>query len=288
MVRNTFFRWAQSPRARLSAALPGIVFVVSFAFAACSDTSKGTGNCPPGTGGSMATGTTTTTTTSTGHTTSTSSGMITDQPPGGTFTSSKDPNNTFDHFNDPGESGSKDPFEILKERAEEGPPEVRTRLHSCTKIAYASLGALLTSLGVNLAATSSSGPKTAGELYKGGGDALGIAKYDAREPETSFHTTASATKLFDIFVQAAPEIIANIQSQDACKYNGTGKPMFDATTGKCTYESLSCIMGRPATPDDLTVCNLLVEQAAPGDQADLTIKRNIAVAVFLSAAHTCE
>jgi hypothetical protein len=279
MVRNTFFRWA----------LPGIVFSVSFAFAACSDT-KGTGTCPPGTGGSTATGTTTTTsTTTTGHGSSTGSGVFSDQPPGGTFTSSKDPNNTFDHFNDPGESGTKDPFEILKERAEEGPPEVRTRLHSCTKIAYASLGAMLTSLGVNLAATSSgNGPKTAGELYKTGGDALGIAKYDAREPETSFHTTASATKLFDIFVQAAPEIIANIQSQDACKYNGTGRPMFDATTGKCVYESLSCIMGRPATPDDITVCNLLVEQAAPGDQADLTIKRNIAVAVFLSAAHTCE
>src|SRR6185295_14027938 len=94
--------------------------------------------------------------------------------PGGTFTSSNDPDNTFDHFNDPGASGSKDPFEILKQRAEEGPPEVRTRLHSCTKVAYASLGTFLTSRGVNLAATSSgNGPKTAGELYKTGGDAMG-------------------------------------------------------------------------------------------------------------------
>lgn len=277
MLRSSFFRWI----------LPGAVFSVSFAFAACSDTLKGgTGNCPPGTGGGTTTATTTTTT---GPGATTGAGMVVETPPGGTFTSSKDPGNTFDHFNDPGSSGTKDPFEILKERAQEGPPEVRTRLHSCTKIAYASLGRLLTSLGVDLAATSSgSGPKTAGELYSTGGDALGVAKYDAREPESSFHTTASATKLFDIFVQAAPEIIANIQTQEACKYNGVGKPMFDATTGKCAYESLSCIMGRPATVDDLAVCNLLVGEAAPGDMADLTIKRNIAVAVFLSAAHTCE
>jgi hypothetical protein len=33
---------------------------------------------------------------------------------------------------------------------------------------------------------------------------------------------------------------------------------------------------------------VLVEQATPGDQADLAKKRNIAVAVFLSAAHSCE
>ena len=277
MLRSSFLRWA----------LPGIVFSVSFAFAACSDGLKGTGSCPPGTGGG--TTTTTATTTSTGPGATTGTGVFVEVPPGGTFTSSKDPGNTFDHFNDPGSSGTKDPFEILKERAQEGPPEVRTRLHSCTKIAYASLGTMLTALGVNLAAVSTGpGPKTAGELYKTGGDALGVAKYDAREPESSFHTTASATKLFDIFVQAAPEIIANIQSQAACKYNGTGKPMFDATTGKCVYESLSCIMGRPATIDDLAICNLLVGQAAAGDMADLTIKRDIAVAVFLSAAHTCE
>jgi hypothetical protein len=151
------------------------------------------------------------------------------------------------------------------------------------------VGAFLASRGVNLNATSSgTGPKTAGELYKQGGDALGIAKFDAREGESYFHTTASATKLFDIFVQASSEIIANIATQDACKVNGVGKPMFDATTGKCVYESLSCIMGRPATADDLTVCNLMLEQATPGDANDLKIKQQITVAAFLSAANTCE
>jgi hypothetical protein len=38
----------------------------------------------------------------------------------------------------------------------------------------------------------------------------------------------------------------------------------------------------------MTLCNLMLAQAAKGDPKDLTTKRNITVAAFLSAAHTCE
>ena len=273
-------------------ATPTLFVAAALALSACADPvhPSATGDCSTatsgGSGGSPS-ATTTASSSAASSSASTGTGMTEAVTPGG-LTTGKD-GNTFDHFNDPGASGTKDPFEILKERAEEGPPEVRTRLHSCTKIPYASLGDFLTSRGVNLAATSSgSAPKTAGELYKSGTDALGVARFDAREGETYFHTTAGATKLFDIFVQAAPEIIAGIQNVDACKINGTAKPMFDATTGACVYESLSCIMGRPATDDDLTLCNLMLAQAAKGDANDLTIKRNITVAAFLSAANTCE
>lgn len=272
-------------------ATPTLFAAAALAFSACADpvNPSVTGGCPPGGTGGSAPTTSATTGASSSATTGASTGTGSTEPvtPGG-MTSGKD-GNTFDHFNDPGASGQKDPFEILKERAEEGPPEVRSRLHSCTKIPYASLGDFLTSRGVNLNATSSPGGlKTAGELYKGGTDAMGVARFDAREGETYFHTTAGATKLFDIFVQAAPEIIANIQSVEACKVNGAGKPMFDATTGACVYESLSCLMGRPATDDDMTLCNLMLAQAAKGDAKDLTTKRNITVAAFLSAANTCE
>jgi hypothetical protein len=285
MAHKSFFQWA----------LPGIVFSVSFAFAACSDAARDAG-CPAGTSTGTGTGTGAGTTTGTMTTTmppppATDGGDDSgagDQAPGGTMTSSAD-GNTFDHFNDPGADGNVDPFAILQQRAAEGPPEIRTRMHSCTKVAYVSLGNLLTSLGVDLTKTSSgTGPQTAGELYTQGGDAYGVAKYDAREAETYFHTTASATKLFDIFVQAAPEIIANIATQPACMVNGAGSPMFDPSTGKCVFNSLSCIMGRPATANDLTLCDLILAQAAPGDAADLTTKQNITVATFLSAAHTCE
>lgn len=266
------------------------LFAAALALSACADpvNPNTTGGCPPGGNGGSAPTTSATGATSSATTGASTGTGSTEAPTPGGMTSGKD-GNTFDHFNDPGASGQKDPFEILKERAQEGPPEVRSRLHSCTKIPYASLGDFLTSRGVNLAATSSGGaPKTAGELYKGGTDAMGVARYDARESEVYFHTTAGATKLFDIFVQSAPEIIANIQSVEACKINGAGKPMFDAATGACVYESLSCVMGRPATEDDMTLCNLMLAQAAKGDTKDLNTKRNITVAAFLSAAHTCE
>jgi hypothetical protein len=47
-------------------------------------------------------------------------------------TESADPENTFEHPGDL-DGSSRDPFDILAQREEEGPPEVRTRLHSCQR-----------------------------------------------------------------------------------------------------------------------------------------------------------
>lgn len=272
--------------------MPGLVFSTAFAISAACGADDDPAACPPvaaasgagGGGGMMTTTTGTGGDPADGGATTGAGGSVEAPPGGGPTTGNED--NTFDHFNDPGESGQKDPFEILKERAAEGPPEVRTRLHSCSKISYSALGEFLTSRGVNLALTAPVGqPLTAGQLYNAGGDAMGVARYAARESETYFHTTAGATKLFDIFIQAAPEIIAGVQSAPACQLNGTGRPMFDTVDGSCVYESLSCIMGRPATEDDMVLCNVMIAQAAPGD---LDRKRQITVAAFLSAAHSCE
>jgi hypothetical protein len=243
-------------------------------------TSTSTGDGGGGEGGDA-------TSTTTGSTTTSTASGGTEPGPGNANTG----NNTHDHMNDPGESGQKDPFEILKERAEEGPAEIRSRLHGCTKLRYDALGQLLSSRGVNLAATAPNGqPRTAGQLYNTGRDALGVARFDAREAEAYFHTTSGATKLFDIFIQAAPEVIANIQNAEACRVNGVGAPMFVEVEGeptKCNEQALSCLMGRPAKPEDLLLCELMIAQH-DGTPADVARKRNIAVATFLSAAHTCE
>src|SRR5688572_15221640 len=53
--------------------------------------------------------------------------------------------NTHDHFNDLGANGARDPFDILAQRQEEGPPEIRTRLHSCQKLQIAAVRSLLSS-----------------------------------------------------------------------------------------------------------------------------------------------
>jgi hypothetical protein len=64
--------------------------------------------------------------------------------------------------------------------------------------------------------------------------------------------------------------------------------MFDAVTGKCKYNALSCVMGRAASDDDMELCNLMVSQANAADPKDLANKRALTVAAFLSAAHTCQ
>lgn len=267
-------------------AVPGIVFTVAFGFAACTGKKDpALHNCPTDTtsGGSGGAGGTTATGGQAGSTSSTSSSTTVTVTTTTTDDASGNEDNTFDHFNDPG-----DPFEILKQHAEEGPPQIRGRLHSCTKLSYVTLGEFLRSRGVNVDNPANQNPKSAGQIYKEGKDSLGVANYDARQAEASFHTTAGATKLFDIFVQAAPEVIANIQNVPACQIAGAGKPMFDGTTGECVYESLSCLMGRPAKAQDIKLCNTMLQHAAPGNQADLEIKRRITVAAFLSAAFTCE
>lgn len=188
--------------------------------------------------------------------------------------------NTFDHFSDLGEFGARDPFDILAQREEEGPAEVRTRLHSCQKIPYATLGNILTSLGVDL--DKQSDPPSAGQLYKSGAGALGVANYDARVGESITWSAAGAAKLFDVFVQAAPEIIANIESLDQCMVDGVSAPMFDAND-QCNPDALACIMGRPASSTQVAVCSHLVQQGS-----DLTTGKNLAVATVLAATHSCE
>jgi hypothetical protein len=94
----------------------------------------------------------------------------------------------------------------------------------------------------------------------------------------------------DIFIQSAPQIITNISDPlkaPACTLSGKNMPMF-ASDGSCVEESVSCLIGTPATDDHMLLCNLILQKAKPGDASDLSKKRNIAVAVLLSAAHSCQ
>jgi hypothetical protein len=185
------------------------------------------------------------------------------------------PGNTFDH-----EMDDPDPFAALERIQEQGPPEISTRMHSCQKMKYDVLGTVLASLGVNLGSTGT--PPTAGQLYRGGAQAMGGPNYGARVAETIELTAAGATKLFDIFVQAAPEIIAAMPNADRCKVAGQPTSMFDAQ-GHCTLAGITCLQGSPATADQVALCNqALTEGSTP------TIGQAIAVASILSAAHTCE
>jgi hypothetical protein len=188
--------------------------------------------------------------------------------------------NTFDHMNDLGANGSRDPFEVLAQRQEEGPPEIRTRLHSCQKMQITALRNVLEGFGVNIDATGD--PPTAGQLFNGGTGALGAANYDARVGEAIVWSAAGAAKLFDIFVQAAPEIIANLSTAPQCQLDGAGPQMFNEDD-TCNENAITCLIGRPSTPEHVAICNSMVHAGTTLDKG-----KQIAVATLLSAAHQCE
>lgn len=188
--------------------------------------------------------------------------------------------NTFDHFNDLGANGARDPFDILAQRQEEGAPEIRTRLHSCQKLQNTAVQSLLQAFNIDLTATGD--PKPAGQLFTEGKGALGAANYDSRVGETITWSSAGAAKLFDIFVQAAPEIIANMSTVEQCQVGGVGVEMFDASDN-CNKDAISCLIGVPATVDHVAICNSAVKSASAVDKG-----KAIAVAALLSAAYSCE
>jgi hypothetical protein len=196
-------------------------------------------------------------------------GLVQDGTAGGMGT-------TFDH--DKGDEA--DPFEVLQRIQDTGAPEISTRMHSCQKLKYATLGNVLTALGVNMAKTAT--PPSAGQLYKGGAGAMGGPNYTARVRETIEGTASGFTKLFDIFVQAAPEIITAMPNNAACKKAGAATQMFDAQ-GKCTPEGIACLQGAPASQAQVDLCNTVLTEASTA-----AVGQAIAVASILAAANTCE
>jgi len=139
---------------------------------------------------------------------------------------------------------------------------------------------VLTAFGVNLQAEGN--PDTAGELLANGTEALGAANYASRVGEGLTWTNSGATKLHDIFVQAAPEIIAAMPNLEQCQLDGQGVTMF-TETGECNIDAITCLLGKPATRDHVAVCNQAVASAT-----DIEKGKVIAVAAILAATHTCE
>jgi hypothetical protein len=167
-----------------------------------------------------------------------------------------------------------DPYEELEELQREGPPRYASRVHGCAKLRYLTLSNVLASRGVALGAA---GPDTAGRIYRDGRAALGGPNHAARVRENIELGLATTSKLFDIFVQAAPEIIAGMASRPEC-----GAPVFDAQD-RCNPDGVTCLIGVPATPTHLEICNQTVQRAADRERG-----KRLAVAVLAAAAHTCE
>lgn len=182
--------------------------------------------------------------------------------------------NTFDH-----PDIQPDIWALLDRMQEEGPPRYTARVHSCPKIRVQTIAQLLASRGVDLA---SQAPDSAGLIFASSAQALGAPNYGARTRENLDLTTASASKLFDIFAQAAPEIIAAMPTLPACQVGGVGATMFNEY-GQCTAAGIACLTGVPATASHIELCNQTVANASDPDKG-----KRMAVALLAAAAHTCE
>lgn len=185
--------------------------------------------------------------------------------------------NTFHHPASIDNVRTADAREVLERMEEEGPPAFRARVHGCRKMRYATVGRMLSGFGVDTAARDG-----AGAMYRGADQALGAPNYAARIPETTELTTASASRLFDLLVVAAPEIIENVESSERCRIGDRGVSIFDAS-GACTEEGLTCLLGEPARPEHVALCDQMVERASSPENG-----RVVAVASVLAAASTCE
>jgi hypothetical protein len=172
-----------------------------------------------------------------------------------------------------------DAWAELERIQREGPPRYTSRVHGCPKMRVRTLGNLLASRGVNLASTTA---LSAGQIYNASGQALGEANYAGRSRETIDLGVATASKMFDIYVQAAPEIIANLPNRAECQIGGMPAQLFDSAN-RCVASGFSCLMGVPATATHLAVCNETVKRAA-----DVETGKRMAVALLAASAHTCE
>lgn len=193
-----------------------------------------------------------------------------DEQPTNSTSGSQD--STFDHEND-----YISPWELLDRLAKEGPPRYTSRVHSCPKIRYRTMGQVLRDIGIDPANATA---VSAGDLYRNGMNALGGPNYANRIRENIGITTSGASRAFDIYAAGADEVITAFTNNAIGRCPGA--QLFDASNA-CRPEGITCLLGVPATTRHLEYCNLAVSTAT-----DITVGKRIAVAALLAAANTCE
>jgi hypothetical protein len=192
-------------------------------------------------------------------------------PPSGSTSGTED--TTFDHDN--GDYIS--PWELLDRLQKEGPPRYTSKVHSCAKVRYKTLGTVLSNVGMNPANTTA---LSAGNLYTTGFNALGGPNYANRIRENIGITTSGASREFDIFAAGAQEVIDAFTNNTIARCQGA--TLFDANN-TCQPSGITCLIGVPATAQHINYCNLTVSTAS-----DVTVGKRLAVADMLAAAYTCE
>jgi len=193
-------------------------------------------------------------------------------PPAGSTSGSEE--NTFDHMND-----GISPWELVDRLNKEGPPRYTSHVHSCPKVRYRTFGAILSSVGVNVANTAN---LSAGQLYTSGDNAMGAPNFANRIRENIAITTSGASRSFDIFAAAATEIINAVPTLTRCEVNGQPAALFN-TANQCEASGITCLIGVPAQAAHLDLCNQTIARASTPE-----VGKRLAVATLMAAAYTCE
>jgi hypothetical protein len=162
------------------------------------------------------------------------------------------------------------------------PPAEAQRLHACGKVRYSVLGRVLQTRGVNLMNPAAD---SAGALYRGGNLALGAPNYDARAGEPDRNTTGGITRLFDILIAAADEMITNMPNMAACRVDGVGARLFEMSG--CSADGFACLLGMPVSPAQLALCNDMLLRARGEGIADDAARR-LAVAAVAAPVFLCD
>lgn len=189
--------------------------------------------------------------------------------------------NTFDHENE-----GRSPWEIIADQAIAGPARYQARVHGCSTVLYQNMRNMLASRGINVGGAGNS----AGGLYNGGGGALGVANYASRARSNRNTSTSGAVKAMDIYAAGAAEIITNWNTVTACQVGGATQPLFESGGATCGRAAFTCLTGAPVTDAHLDICNKTISGARnpTNNNPDQALGQRLAIAVMLSAAHTCE
>ena len=204
---------------------------------------------------------------------------------------------------------------LLADRAyDEGPIEVASRQHACSKIKYDTQGNLLIGRGINLLnganpntlpvsfSTSCPGPsgnlstttQSTAYVYCNDRLTLGLTNYTGRISEPTALNTAAATKIMDLFVTAAAEMVPSTSTglmrltAPSCVIGGQGAIIFNADN-TCNEEGISCLQGYAATADQVALCSRVASQAvAASGFTQVVAGRRLAVATILAGSDVCE
>jgi len=160
------------------------------------------------------------------------------------------------------------------------PPAESEKLHSCGKLRTQTLRRILVSRGVSL---STGGMAT---LMLDADQILGVANFSGRLPESDRNATGSLTRLYDILIAAAVQLVPDattdrLGTSPACR----NERLFNAD-GSCNADGFGCLVGTPVSQKEMERCGQLSADAAANTNP--TNGRRLAVAAVAATYFLCD